>query len=153
MAIVIAAIENHKNKDIDLLCADYIKKLNGPYATKLEILPAARVTDPAQQKIKETETLLKLCKPGDKLILCDEHGKMHDSISFSQMIEGELSNIRGKLIIGIGGAYGFTQDALKNYPSINLSDLTFPHHLARLVLVEQVYRAYNIQKGTGYHHI
>jgi 23S rRNA (pseudouridine1915-N3)-methyltransferase len=69
------------------------------------------------------------------------------------MIEGELSNIRGKLIIGIGGAYGFTQEALKNYPSIKLSDLTFPHHLARLVLIEQVYRAYNIQKGTGYHHI
>ena len=153
MAIVITAIENHKNKEIDLLCADYIKKLNGPYATKLEILPAARVTDPAQQKIKETETLLKLCKPGDKLILCDEHGKLYDSISFSQMIEGELSNIRGKLIFGIGGAYGFTQEALNNYPSIKLSDLTFPHHLARLVLIEQVYRAYNIQKGTGYHHI
>ena len=80
MAIVIAVIENHKNKEIDSLCADYLKKLTGTYATKLEILPAARVTDPAQQKAKETETILKLCKPGDKLVLCDEHGKqlLHD---------------------------------------------------------------------------
>lgn len=153
MAIVIAVIENHRNKEIDILCADYLKKLNGPYSTKLEILPAARVTDPSLQKVKETETILKLCKPSDKLILCDEHGKMHHSLSFAQMIESELSNIRGKLIIGIGGAYGFTAEALKMYPSIKLSDLTFPHHLARLVLIEQVYRAFNIQKGTGYHHI
>ena len=153
MAIVIAVIENHKNKEIDSLCADYLKKLTGTYATKLEILPAARVTDPAQQKAKETETILKLCKPGDKLVLCDEHGKQLESIGFSKFIENELSNIRGKLILAIGGAYGFTSEALKQYPSIKLSDLTFPHHLARLVLIEQVYRAYNIQKGTGYHHI
>ncbi len=153
MAIVIAVIENHKNKEIDSLCADYLKKLTGTYATKLEILPAARVTDPNQQKAKETETILKLCKPGDKLVLCDEHGKTFESIGFSKFIETELSNIRGKLIIAIGGAYGFTAEALKQYPSIKLSDLTFPHHLARLVLIEQVYRAYNIQKGTGYHHI
>ena len=53
MAIVIAVIENHKNKEIDSLCADYLKKLTGTYATKLEILPAARVTDPNQQKVKE----------------------------------------------------------------------------------------------------
>lgn len=153
MAIVIAVIENHKNKEIDSLCADYLKKLTGTYATKLEILPAARVNDPIQQKAKETETILKICKPGDKLVLCDEHGKTFESIGFSKFIENELSNIRGKLIIAIGGAYGFTQEALKQYPSIKLSDLTFPHHLARLVLIEQVYRAYNIQKGTGYHHI
>jgi 23S rRNA (pseudouridine1915-N3)-methyltransferase len=153
VAIVIAVIENHKNKEIDSLCADYLKKLTGTYATKLEILPAARVTDPAQQKAKETETILKLCKPGDKLVLCDEHGKQFESIGFSKFIENELSNIRGKLILAIGGAYGFTGEALKQYPSIKLSDLTFPHHLARLVLIEQVYRAYNIQKGTGYHHI
>jgi 23S rRNA (pseudouridine1915-N3)-methyltransferase len=153
VAIVIAVIENHKNKEIDSLCADYLKKLTGTYATKLEILPAARVTDPAQQKAKETETILKLCKPGDKLVLCDEHGKQFESIGFSKFIENELSNIRGKLILAIGGAYGFTSEALKQYPSIKLSDLTFPHHLARLVLIEQVYRAYNIQKGTGYHHI
>lgn len=153
MAIVIAVIENHKNKEIDSLCADYLKKLTGTYATKLEILPAARVTDPVQQKAKETETILKICKPGDKLVLCDEHGKTYESIGFSKFIENELSNIRGKLIIAIGGAYGFTAEALKQYPSIKLSDLTFPHHLARLVLIEQVYRAYNIQKGTGYHHI
>lgn len=153
MAIIIAVIENHKNKEIDSLCSEYLKKLTGTFATKLEILPAARVTDPGLQKIKETETVLKLSKPGDKLILCDEHGKNHNSLSFSKMIESELATIRGKLILAIGGAYGFTQDALKQYPSIKLSDLTFPHHLARLVLIEQVYRAYNIQKGTGYHHI
>ncbi len=153
MAIVIAVIENHKNKEIDFLCADYLKKLTGTYATKLEILPAARVNDPQQQKLKETETILKLAKPGDKLILCDEHGKQHHSLSFAKMIETELSNIRGKLILAIGGAYGFTKEALAQYPSIKLSDLTFPHHLARLVLIEQVYRAQNIQKGTGYHHI
>ena len=153
MAIIVAAIENHKNKEIDSLCAEYLKKLNGPFATKLELIPAARVNEPQQQKIKETESILKLCKPGDLLFLCDERGKMHHSLSFANFLQQELSTLRGKIIIAIGGAYGFTQEALQAYPTLRLSDLTFPHHLARLVLIEQIYRAYNIQKGTGYHHI
>lgn len=150
--ILIAAIENHKNADIDALCADYVKRCGPMHSVKLELLPAARTPDPEAQKVKESETVLKLMKPGDTLILCDERGKAFTSRGFSTYIEKTLSQSRGKIIFAIGGAYGFTEEVRQQYPCIKLSDLVFPHHLARLVLTEQIYRALNITKGTGYHH-
>jgi 23S rRNA (pseudouridine1915-N3)-methyltransferase len=150
--IIIAAIENHKNPEIDALCNDYVKRCSPMHAVKLELLPAARTPDPEVQKAKESETLLKLMKPGDTLILCDERGKSFTSRGFSTYIEKTLSQSRGKLIFAIGGAYGFTEAMRNQYPCIKLSEFVFPHQLARLVLSEQIYRALNILKGTGYHH-
>lgn len=150
--ILIAAIENHKNPEIDALCNDYVKRCSPMHAVKLELLPAARTPDPEAQKVKESETLLKLMKPGDTLILCDERGKTFSSRAFATHLEKTLAQSRGKIIIAIGGAYGFTDELRNQYPSIRLSDFVFPHHLARLVLTEQIYRALNILKGTGYHH-
>jgi len=56
------------------------------------------------------------------------------------------------LVFAIGGAYGFTEEAKKNHPSIKLSKFVFPHHLARLVLIEQIYRGLSIQRNSPYHH-
>ena len=50
--ILIAAIENHKNPEIDALCADYIKRCGPMHAVKLELLPAARTPDPEAQKVR-----------------------------------------------------------------------------------------------------
>ena len=152
MAIIIAAIENHKDAAVDDLCTKYLQRLNGPWKTSLLRLPAARVKDPEKQKIQESEQLLKLIKPDDLVILCDERGKTLTSEHFAAQIQQKLNTLRGNLILGIGGAYGFTPEILARYPSIKLSEFTFPHHLARLVLCEQLYRAMCINKGTGYHH-
>ena len=108
--ILIAAIENHKNAEIDALCADYVKRCGPMHSVKLELLPAARTPDPEAQKAKESETMLKLMKPGDTLILCDERGKAFTSRGFSNYIEKTLSQSRGKIIFAIGGAYGFTEE-------------------------------------------
>lgn len=152
MALLLAAIENHRDPEIDLLCRKYLQRLNGPWKMELQLLPAARVSEPEQQKKQETAAVLKLLKPGDRLFLCDERGKTYDSLKFAALLDKELSDLRGRIIIAIGGAYGFTPEALGQHPCIRLSDLTFPHHLARLVLAEQVYRAMCISRGTGYHH-
>jgi 23S rRNA (pseudouridine1915-N3)-methyltransferase len=152
LSILIAAIENHKDPAIDALCEKYLQRLNGPWKTTLQRLPAARTKDADKQKQIETETLQKIIKPDDVVLLCDEHGKTHDSIAFSTLIQTKLDTLRGRLIIGIGGAYGFTPDFMKIYPCIRLSDMTLPHHLARLLLCEQLYRAMCIQKGSAYHH-
>ncbi|MBL7813309.1 MAG: 23S rRNA (pseudouridine(1915)-N(3))-methyltransferase RlmH [Bacteroidetes bacterium] len=152
MSLLILAIENHRDNEIDILCEKFIKRMQGNMSASLELLPAARVKIPEEQKIKESETILKYCKPGDQLILCDERGKTFTSKEFATYIDNSLSQSRGRLIFAIGGAYGFTEDLLKSNLSIRLSDFTFPHHLARLVLCEQLYRAFTILKGTGYHH-
>jgi 23S rRNA (pseudouridine1915-N3)-methyltransferase len=150
--ILIAAIENHKNPEIDVLIAEYLKRLQPLHAVSLTLLPAARVNSSEQQQIKETEALLKLAKPGDTLFLLDETGKQTNSLEFSNLITQSLNQSRGKIIFCIGGAYGFTAEAKQKFPKLKMSDWVFPHQIARLVLVEQIYRSFNIIKGTGYHH-
>lgn len=152
MSILIAAIENHKEPAIDALCEKYLQRLNGPWKTTLQRLPAARVKEPEKQKQIETESLQKIIKPEDVVLLCDENGKTLTSTAFSGLIQGKLDTLRGRLIIGIGGSYGFTPEFMKVHACIRLSDMTLPHHLARLLLCEQLYRAMSIQKGSAYHH-
>ncbi|MBS3914911.1 MAG: 23S rRNA (pseudouridine(1915)-N(3))-methyltransferase RlmH [Bacteroidetes bacterium] len=151
--ITILAIENHPDKEIDSLCNKYIQRTSGPFKLQLELIPAARTRDPELQKVKESENILKAIKTGDILILCDENGESMQSIPFSNFIEKKLSQSRGRLVFAIGGAHGFSKELLDKYNSIRLTDFTLPHHLARLVLVEQIYRAFEINKGSGYHHI
>jgi len=152
MALLVACIENHKDPEIERLCAKYIQRIEKLHPMKLELIPAARVKDAQQQKEKETAAILKLLKPGDELILCDERGQTFNSLAFAKFLDKEFSISRGRLILAIGGAYGFTDEALQRYRKIKLSDFTFPHHLARLVLVEQLYRGLSILKGSPYHH-
>ena len=152
MALHVACIENHKDPEIERLCAKYIQRIEKLHPMKLELIPAARVKDAQQQKEKETASILKLLKPGDELILCDERGQTFNSMAFAKFLDKEFSISRGRLILAIGGAYGFTDEALQRYRKIKLSDFTFPHHLARLVLVEQLYRGLSILKGSPYHH-
>ncbi len=152
MSILIAAIENHKEPGIDDLCEKYLQRLNGPWKTTLLRLPAARVKEPGKQKQIETETLQKIIKPEDVVLLCDENGKTFTSSAFSTLIQSKLDTLRGRLIIGIGGSYGFTPEFMKMHACIRLSDMTLPHHMARLLLCEQLYRAMSIQKGSAYHH-
>lgn len=150
--IIVAAIENHKENEIDILCKKYLQRIEKFYPIKLELLPAAKTKDPLQQKEKESLTISKLCRKNDILVLCDEHGKNYRSLEFAQYLEKEMSTLRGNLIFAIGGAYGFSDELRSTHVKIRLSDLTFPHHLARLVLVEQLYRAFSIIKGAAYHH-
>ena len=152
MALLVACIENHKDPEMERLCAKYIQRIEKLHPMKLELIPAARVKDAQQQKEKETASILKLLKPGDELILCDERGQTFNSMAFAKFLDKEFSISRGRLILAIGGAYGFTDEALQRYRKIKLSDFTFPHHLARLVLVEQLYRGLSILKGSPYHH-
>lgn len=151
--ILVLTIENHKDPLISQLCEKYIQRISGPYKLQIELLPAARVKEPELQKEKESETIIKATKPGDIVILCDEQGKNMHTLEFSQMLNKELSTARGRIVFCIGGAYGFTEELLKKHIKIRLSDMTLPHQLARLVLVEQIYRAFEINEGSGYHHI
>ena len=153
MAIVIAYIESHKNAQIEALCGDYLKKLQGVFATKTWVIPSSKVSLPEQQQRIESESLRKKLKAGDTLILCDERGQSFTSPKFSQWIEQKLNHSRGDLILAIGGAYGFSEELRQQCECIKLSDFVFPHQIASLVLTEQIYRAYQISKNTGYHHI
>jgi 23S rRNA (pseudouridine1915-N3)-methyltransferase len=85
------------------------------------------------------------------VICLDAHGKLMDSQSFSNLLLTELEKGGARLTFVIGGAEGIPEALKRQYPLVSLSLMTFTHQLARLILVEQIYRAFEIAKGSKYH--
>jgi len=104
-------------------------------------------------KDKEAELFVKEIKGDAIVILMDEKGRHYDSHEFAKMIENKLATAGQKdLCFLIGGASGFSERLKETFPHlIALSKLTMAHHLARIVLLEQVYRAFSILNNEPYH--
>jgi len=118
-------------------------------------LPKKQVTtDVARTKLMEEEMLLKRLQPHHYLVLLDERGKMLSSPQWSQQFQQCMNQGVKTLVILIGGAFGVS-DGVKARANQcwSLSPLVFPHQLVRLVVAEQVYRAFSILNNSPYHHV
>lgn len=118
-------------------------------------VPKKNVTsDVARTKLIEEELILKRLQPNHYLILLDERGKKLDSIQWSQQFQNLMNQGTKTLVILIGGAFGVS-DAVKEKAkqTWSLSSLVFPHQMVRLIVAEQVYRAFSILNNSPYHHI
>jgi 23S rRNA (pseudouridine1915-N3)-methyltransferase len=113
----------------------------------------SRKTTPEQQKEMEGEKILAQWAPSKEFHLFDEKGKKYSSREFAGFLEKKMLSGLKELVFVIGGPYGFS-DAVyqKTSSKISLSPMTFSHQLARLLCVEQIYRAFTILKGEPYHH-
>lgn len=121
----------------------------------VETLPDIKNTKSLSQnqvKEKEGQQLLKKIADGDYLVLLDENGKVHTSVSFARFIENKAL-ITKNLVFVIGGAYGFSDEVLSRAnEKISFSKMTFSHQIFRVIFAEQLYRAFTIIKGEKYHH-
>ena len=101
---------------------------------------------------KESQEIEKLLNPKEWNVICDERGKSMNSVQFSSQVEN-LLDTHSRINFVIGGAYGMS-DRLKSGANqkIKLSEFTMPHELARVVLLEQVYRSLSISGNRNYHH-
>jgi 23S rRNA (pseudouridine1915-N3)-methyltransferase len=151
--ILLTAFGGLKNKTYAAAADDYRQRLR-PYArlqeTELEPEPFRAATKLAAQK-REAERLDKfLVKyPDASVFLLDEAGESLDSPAFAKRLEAVGTK---KIILVIGAALGFSPELKKRYPRLSLSRLTMPHELARVVLLEQLYRAVTILNGKQYHY-
>jgi len=100
---------------------------------------------------KNDEQLLALASKEPILVCLDAAGRMMDSEAFSTFIVKKFEEGGSRLTIVIGGAEGLPMQLKQHSTLISLSPMTFTHQLARLVLVEQIYRAFEIDKGSRYH--
>lgn len=106
-----------------------------------------------QQKSKEGELILSRIEPVDYLVLLDEKGKQFTSRSFSDELQNYMNQSVKHLVFVIGGPYGFDESVYERAnKKISLSSMTFTHQMARLFLIEQIYRAFTILQGKPYHH-
>ena len=101
--------------------------------------------------IKDNTALLKALATEKKVIALDSKGKAMTSEKFSSYLLKSLVEGGGKVTFVIGGAEGLPEAIVEKHPKISLSPLTFTHQMARLILLEQIYRAIEIDKGSPYH--
>ncbi len=106
-----------------------------------------------QQKAAEGKLMLAAVRPGDYLMLLDERGRELTSRQLSEFIQQKACTLPGRLVLAIGGPYGFSEEVYARADGkLSLSKLTFPHEIARALVVEQLYRAMTILRGEPYHH-
>lgn len=111
------------------------------------------VSDPDRQKDAEAERFMNEIGNGDFVVLFDEHGKEMTSRQLSEFIVRKANELPRNLFFIIGGPYGFgTKMHQRADMKLSMSLMTFPHELARLIAVEQLYRAGTISRGEPYHH-
>ncbi|MCD6012905.1 MAG: rRNA ((1915)-N(3))-methyltransferase RlmH [Flavipsychrobacter sp.] len=110
-------------------------------------------TDVERIKQLEEDVIMKKLQSQHYLVLLDEKGKLLNSVQWSQQLQQCMNQGVKTLIFLIGGAYGVS-DAVKKRANQtwSLSNLVFPHQLVRLVVAEQVYRAFSILNNSPYHH-
>lgn len=101
----------------------------------------------------ESEMILAKLKSGDRVVLFDERGLPMSSDAFSKILTQELERGGKRLVVVVGGAYGVTEELRKRAEHVvSFSKMIFPHQLARVMALEQVYRGLSIAKGSKYHH-
>lgn len=130
---------------------EYQKRLSK--YTKIEILegPDYDLGNPELNKKQEKVFLLKHIRDKDYVITLEIEGKEFSSLEFSQKLEGIQSNFPDVTFV-IGGSDGL-DDEVKKRSNLRLSfsPMTFPHQLFRILLLEQIYRAYKIKNHESYH--
>jgi len=131
---------------------EYLGRLSRTLKVELVELPEARRhAGTPRAREEEGETLLGKLRPGERVVALDERGDQLTSQELARRLAGWQA--RGQdLAFLVGGADGLAAAALERaHERLALSRLTLPHRLARLLLVEQLYRATTILRGEPYH--
>lgn len=155
--IKIVAVSKMKNKELSSLKDEYLKRLK-PYA-RVKVFELASFSFSSKNKEAakefECEKIEEFLQKEEKknnnnydVYLLAERGKeFSSSVAFANWL-----NQKNPLILVIGGSLGFTEKMYEKYPQISLSKLTYPHEMARVLLLEQIYRGVTIINKKDYHY-
>ncbi len=138
--------------------AEYTKRLSG--CCKLEILEIPEVKlpqDPSLGEItaaldKEGDAIRAKIPPNSSIVAMCVEGRMYSSEELAHLLTAWSSNGAKHLVFLIGGSYGLHPSIkAEAWVQMSMSPMTFPHHLARVMVLEQLYRAFKINEGAPYH--
>ncbi|BDG09504.1 23S rRNA (pseudouridine(1915)-N(3))-methyltransferase RlmH [Anaeromyxobacter paludicola] len=131
---------------------EYAKRLGRYLKFELVELPEARRhAGTPQARVEEGASILAKLKPGERVVALDERGKELTSVELARAVEGWMAGGRDVALV-IGGSDGLAPEVVaRAQEKLALSRFTMAHRLARLVLVEQLYRALTIVRGEPYH--
>ena len=156
--VTILCVGKLKEKFYIDAAAEYVKRLQRYCKLDIVELPEYRLPEdpsPAEiQKALQAEGAAireRLPKGGAVVALCIE-GKPCSSVELSRRMQELAVSGKSQLTFLIGGSVGLSEDLKRQADwRLSMSPMTFPHHLARIMLLEQIYRACQIAAGTKYH--
>lgn len=154
--VKVIAVGKLKEKYLRDACEEYLKRLKRFCNLSLIEIDEHRLSDnPSEKEIEkalnaEAENILKNAV-GYIIAMCIE-GKQMSSTAFAEKLNELPIYGESNVTFIIGSSFGLSKNVKKNADfMLSMSDMTFPHHLARIMLLEQVYRAFNIISGGKYH--
>lgn len=158
MSLALIAVGRMKEKPYRAMADEYIKRI-GRYDRLEEIelpdLPepsAASAAIEEQIKNREGESILQKIRPGDYVIALTIPGKQRPSPALAEHLERLKTRGASRIVFVIGGSLGLGAQVLKRADEeLSMSPMTFPHQLARVMLLEQIYRCMKITAGERYH--
>lgn len=153
MKITLAAVGQVRDRSCRALCDEYVRRIRryGPLAV-VEV-KEGRGLAAARAREVEGQRLLDKLPPGARAVSLDEHGRTLTSEELARWLDARQRDATRDLRLVVGGPYGLSEPVLRRCDeSIRLSSMTLPHELARVVLLEQLYRAWTILRREPYHH-
>lgn len=158
MKITVLCVGKIKEKFYTQAIEEYSKRLSRYCKMDIIEVPDEKTPDNAGEQVnnaiknKEGERILANIRQDDYVIALAIEGKMLDSVELSQYIEKLGIEGKSSIVFVIGGSLGLSKEVLDRADyKLSFSKMTFPHQLMRVILLEQVYRAYRIMTNQPYH--
>jgi 23S rRNA (pseudouridine1915-N3)-methyltransferase len=153
--IIVTAVGKLKERFWVEACAEYQKRLSRYAQVLIEELSDRgnwNADDPQQALLHEGQQIVSRCKTDELIVVLDREGQQFTSEQIAQLIAGQQLAGQARMRFIIGGSHGVSAEILKSADLvISLGSITLPHNLARVVVLEQLYRAFRILADEPYH--
>lgn len=158
MRITVVCAGRIKEKYLSAGIAEFLKRLRPFAQVEIREIHEEKMPDEPSEAEKEQvlrregEKLLKLVPAGSYLFVLDVHGRERSSEELASRLDKLGLSGRSNITFLIGGAFGLSREVRAAADErLSFSQLTFTHQMVRLLLVEQIYRAFKINRGEKYH--
>ena len=158
LSVYLVCVGKLKEKFYQEACAEYLKRLT-PYCklTLVELPEEKLPQNPSQAQVngaleKEGQAIRAKLPPNTSLVCLCVEGWLKSSEELAALVRTWEHSSAKHLAFVIGGSFGLAE-SLKSgaWTKLSMSPMTFPHHLARVMVLEQLYRAFKINEGSSYH--
>lgn len=154
MKLQLIRVQKGRGGWADDAAAEYTRRLQryGPFEERV-VKPQGFTGDVDAVRTAEGGRIARGLSPGDRLVVLDERGKDLDSHGWARLVDQSRQEGVGSLVFALGGPYG--HDAAlraRAWRVVNLAPMVLNHHVARVVALEQLYRAWTLIRGEPYHH-
>lgn len=153
MQIRLIAVGKLRERSIAAACAEFEKRLGPYYPFETVEVKAGLGSQPEAAMREEGARILSAIAPDDRVWILERTGKEFSSEELSAALERTGNEGVRRLVLVIGGTYGLDPAVMQRAQfTWSLSRLTFLHEWARMIVIEQLYRAAKIARGEPYHH-